>query len=138
MRVFTFNRHLLAQHAHTRKMGKSAHYQCACVWAGENGKKTTNIFRMHAQFKINCQTQKNTGKMTMTRREKWAKGAAKCEQVFRGRCYAYGCVCVCECPGCALKYACRKLKLIIYIFKAHQHNETPWQNADKTSMQEGK
>jgi len=30
------------------------------------------------------------------------------------------CVCVCECPGCALKYACRKLKLIIYIFKAHQ------------------
>jgi len=23
-------------------------------------KKTTNIFRMHAQFKINCQTQKNS------------------------------------------------------------------------------
>jgi len=62
---------------------------CVCVCVGENGKKTTNIFRMHAQFKINCQTQKNTGKMMMTRREKWGKwpkGGGKCEQVLRGRC----------------------------------------------------
>lgn len=73
MRVFTFNRHLLAQHAHTREMGKSAHYQCACVWAGENGKKTTNIFRMHAQFKINCQTQKNTGRQSAS---KFSEGVA--------------------------------------------------------------
>jgi len=44
-----------------------------------------------------------------------------CEGVARVCVCVCVCVylCVCECPGCALKYACRKLKLIIYIFKAH-------------------
>lgn len=78
--------------------------------------ETTNIFRMHAQFKINCQIQKNAGKMMMTSRGV-GRGQGAGSYATHTRIHAVS-VCVGECPGCALKYACRKLKLIIYIFKA--------------------